>query len=574
MILAALILKTIFLISYYKYDPSLKVPQLDSAYYLEIASNLKEKIIIPQPEGFFLLPPGYSYFLSLIPYRPGNYLNIYILQIILGAISILFIQKLGKRFFGERAGLISAILFLFYGPSTFYETRILSESILIFFILLFFLLYTSEKLIFQYFSGVVLGYLYLLRQNILLFIIFLFFWSIFKDRKKLVCFILAIPFFLIIPFITFIGTKNIIGTSAQAGIAFYMGNNPSSYGLFSDPIGLKGSINEMAKQIQVYTEKEEGRKMSPLEINYHWIKKVYRWAAKKPLDFFKNLVLKIQRFIDNWEYGLNEQWIWGSPWITFFFPLPFALLISAGSSGLILTLKTKKTYPIYLFFFSQLLVLIIFFPSSRHRFPLALILCLWAGVFFDKFFTLEKRDKIQMGVISGLLLIFSITGVPDERRKPDPFLYYNQALASLSLKEIERANYWIERAIETNWAVPFFHLTRAKIYDLQGNKEKTIMEKWYAFFLGVSEVNILNELGKWSLENNKYKAAEKVFRRSVEIYPKSGAGAINLAQVLYLQGKVREAIKWYERGIELGGIPIPEFENKLKNSKDIQKVKE
>lgn len=559
----ALFLKIIFLFSFLNYDPSLKVPQLDSAYYLKIASNLKEKKIIPQPEGFFLLPPGYSYFLSLIPYRSGNYLNIYILQIILGAFSILLIQKSGERFFGKRAGVISAILFLLYGPATFYETRILSESIIIFFILLFFILYTSEKLIFQYFSGIVLGYLYLLRQNIFLFIIFLFFWSIFKDRKKLTCFILALPFFFIIPFITFFGTKKIIGTSAQAGIAFYMGNNPSSYGLFSDPIGLKGNINEMARQIQNYTEREEGRKMSPLEINYHWIKKVYRWAAKKPLDFFKNIILKIQRFIDNWEYGLNEQWIWGSPWITFFFPLPFALLISAGSAGFFLTLKTKKTYPLYLFFFSQLLVLMIFFPSSRHRFPLALILCLWAGAFFDKFFTLEKRDKIQMGVISGLLLIFSITGVPDERRKPDPFLYYNQALASLSLKETERANYWIKRAIEANWAVPFFHLTRAKIYDLKGNKEKTIKEKWYAFFLGVSDVKILNELGKWSLENKKYKAAERVFRRSVEVYPESGAAAINLSQVLYIQGKIEEARKMYEKGISLGGKPIKALEEKL-----------
>ena len=30
---------------------------------------------------------------------------------------------------------------------------------------------------------------------------------------------------------------------------------------------------------------------------------------------------------------------------------------------------------------------------------------------------------------------------------------------------------------------------------------------------------LLNELGKWALENKKYKAAERVFLRSIKVYP-------------------------------------------------------
>ncbi len=59
-----LILKIIFLSSLYKYDPLLKVPQLDSSYYLKLALDLKGGKVIPEPEGFYLLSPGYSYFLS------------------------------------------------------------------------------------------------------------------------------------------------------------------------------------------------------------------------------------------------------------------------------------------------------------------------------------------------------------------------------------------------------------------------------------------------------------------------------------------------------------------------------
>ncbi len=168
----ALILKIIFLFSIYKYDPLLKIPQLDSSYYLKLALDLKKGKIIPEPEKFYLLSPGYSYFLAFISFKEGNYLNIYLIQIILGTISIFLIYKLGSKIFGERTGFFSSFLLIFYGPATFYEVHILSESILVFFLLLFFLLFFSKKKIFQILSGIILGYLCLLRQNLLHFWVF------------------------------------------------------------------------------------------------------------------------------------------------------------------------------------------------------------------------------------------------------------------------------------------------------------------------------------------------------------------------------------------------------------------
>lgn len=563
----AFLIKLIFLLSFINYDPSLKFPNLDSAYYLEISSNLKKGKLIPEPEGFYLLPPGYSFFLTILPYKNGNYLIIFLIQIFLGAIATTFILKIGKQFSGKRAGILSSFLFIFYGPASFYEIRILSEAIFSFFFLLFLILFSSEKKIFQILSGIILGYLCLLRQNIILFWLFLFLWAILKERKKIFVLISSIPFFIIVPAVNYFGTGKFLGTSAQGGIAFYMGNNPSSYGLFSDPIGLKGDLHRMAEEIKAYTEMETGKKMSPVDINYYWIKKVFLWAKKNPLDFIRNIILKIQRFLDSWEYGLNEQWIWGNPKITYTFFVPFSFIIASGLAGFFAFLKLKKTAPVNLFFFSQILILLIFFPSSRHRFLLVPVLCLWAGAFLDKFFSLEKRKKIYLGGIFFLTLIFSITGVPDERRKPDPFISYNQALACLSLGKLEQANYWLEKALEGNWTVSFFHLTKAKLYDFLGKKNLAMRHKWHAFYLGESDPKIINELGRWALENKKYKAAEKVFRRSVEVYPESGAAAINLSQVLYLLGKMEEAKKWYEKGIALGGYPIKALEEKLKISK-------
>lgn len=53
----------------------------------------------------------------------------------------------------------------------------------------------------------------------------------------------------------------------------------------------------------------------------------------------------------------------------------------------------------------------------------------------------------------------------------------------------------------------------------------------------------------------------------MEVYQKNSAGYINLSQVLYLQGKIEEAKIFYLKGIELGGIEIPQFEKILGISK-------
>jgi tetratricopeptide (TPR) repeat protein len=85
--------------------------------------------------------------------------------------------------------------------------------------------------------------------------------------------------------------------------------------------------------------------------------------------------------------------------------------------------------------------------------------------------------------------------------------------------------------------------------------------------LGSSDIELLNDLGRFCLEKRKLAGAEKVFRRSIEVYPTSPAGPINLSQVLYLKGDIEEAKFWYKKGISLGGVPVPYFEFILNTSK-------
>lgn len=562
----AFFLKIIFLFNYLKYDPSLKIPQLDGQYYLDLASNLKKGLFIPKPEGFYLLAPGYSYFLALIPWKDNNYFYVYLIQVFLGTVAVGLIYHLALKIYNKRIALFSSIFFLFYGPSSYYETRILSESIFSFLLLLFFLLFFSKKTLIKALAGIVLGFLYLLRQNVILFWLFLSIWILWKNRKSLLTIIFSFPFFFVIPLINYLGTGKFFGTSAQFGIAFYMGNNPSSYGLFSDPIGFRGSINQMAKAVENYTEDKTGRDMTPFQINSFWIKETLNWAKKSPLNFLKNIFLKIQRTIDNWEYGLNEQWRRKEPWVAYLFPIPFSLIISAALAGLIFAKRFENFLPFFIFFISQILILMIFFTSSRHRFILIPVLCLWASVFFDKIFSNFKEINYKIWVIFFVTFFLSIIGVPDERRKPDPFIDFNQSRAFLEIGDLDRALFWINKAIEGNWNIPFFHLTKAEIYEKKGEDYNALKEKWFAFFSGSSDIKLLNDLGRFCLQKKKLIGAEKVFRKSIEVYPNSPAGAINLSQVLFLKGNFEEAKFWYIKGISLGGTPIPFFDSLFNTS--------
>ena len=118
------IFKGIYLYSYALNNPYYSIASMDSAVYVNWAQLINQ-------EGWlgtetFYRAPFYPYLLSIIFwFAPNNLLAVYIMQLVMGICSVIFIYSIGKRIYCERAGLIAAGFSLVYSPLTFFETKIL-----------------------------------------------------------------------------------------------------------------------------------------------------------------------------------------------------------------------------------------------------------------------------------------------------------------------------------------------------------------------------------------------------------------------------------------------------------------
>lgn len=116
----------------------------DSQQYLELAKNLRSKFFFSwdgaTPVTF--RTPGYPIFLALINNNP---VMLFVIQALLGALTVLFLFFIGKLWFGGRSGIFAAILMAFDLPAIAHTGMVMSETLFVFLLVLCIWLFAEIK---------------------------------------------------------------------------------------------------------------------------------------------------------------------------------------------------------------------------------------------------------------------------------------------------------------------------------------------------------------------------------------------------------------------------------------------
>jgi tetratricopeptide (TPR) repeat protein len=103
--------------------PYFDVPLIDGASYFRTAAVIASGDLLGGP-GVFWQPPLYPYLLAVLLGTIGPRLAVlYVIQSILGAFSCLMVYWIGRRVFGEQAGLAAACLMALYGPLIYFDAQ-------------------------------------------------------------------------------------------------------------------------------------------------------------------------------------------------------------------------------------------------------------------------------------------------------------------------------------------------------------------------------------------------------------------------------------------------------------------
>ncbi|MFQ5877272.1 MAG: glycosyltransferase family 39 protein, partial [Acidobacteriota bacterium] len=99
------------------------VPLVDGANYFRSASAIAGGDLLGG-RGAFWQPPLYPYFLALLIALFGRRMTaIYTVQAAVGSLSCLLVYFVGRRVFGERAGLLAAAVTVLYGPLVYFDAQ-------------------------------------------------------------------------------------------------------------------------------------------------------------------------------------------------------------------------------------------------------------------------------------------------------------------------------------------------------------------------------------------------------------------------------------------------------------------
>lgn len=553
----ALVLHLVFLRSLWGHDPLARIPILDSAYYLEIARRWLAGEIVPPDYGLLLLPPGYPLFLAPVLPMVGERLWIVVVvQAVLAAAGLAVLGRLAERLVGRPGAVAAVVLLTLYGPHQLMVSSLVSESLVLPVVAGF--LYLSVLRRWPAAQVLLLGFAYLLRPNLLPFLGLLLAWLAWRDRRWLLRMAWVLVFLVPIPALHWATTGTLVLTSAQAGAAMYLGNHPGAAGLFTNRLGIRGDMHELADQVVELTRRRAGAELTPAEVNRYWVRQVVGWAREDPAAFVGNLALKGLRLVDSHEYATDRQWLADVPPAARLFPVPFALVVGLAAAGLVGIRDPRWAVPL-LYLAGVVAGLLLYYPSMRHRYLLLPVLVLLAARGVE----MLRRRRPAAAVVGLVVLAVSAVGVRDHRRTEEPSDHFNRARLFLAEGDVASARRFVERALAVDWNVPFYHRLRARVAAAEGRSAEARRSEIAAFLLGDDDQELINRVARDALARGNLRFAEVVFRRAAERYPHAAAPRMNLAQVLAADGRLGEARSAYADALARGSRPRPELERAI-----------
>ena len=548
----AFLLRLIHVLQLQHNDPVFLLPKMDALYHHQwgIAVAAGHEFIT----GAFFRAPLYPYFLGLLYKLSGaSMMFARIFQALVGGASCGLVYLLarglmarlqvtnvkpqakpGVGFHSSAAiPLIAGFVMAAYPLAIWYDTELLLEGLLTFFVLLgFVLLLRSRDTDRQWWlPGIAFGLAALTRPNVLAFLAVLPVWLLIEYRRgawKRLGQIWGMAALVILPVTVrnYVVSGQFVPIAWQAGTNFYIGNSPESDGVTAVVPGTRADWWGGFDDVRRLAEEAAGRPLKGAEIDRYWLAKGFEFWRKQPGKALGLLARKSFLWFAGFEVS-NEQDLYSVKRYSFinylffssrFLKFPFGILLPLALAGVWLWRRQwRRLLPLYLFGAAWSLSFIMFFVCSRYRLPVIPFVAVFGAMGLTGLIgRTAKRERVLGFVIAlGVSLLFNANfaaaGKPvkeDANRVAAAIALHNQGKDADALAELQRA-------------------------------------------LEVDSVPTVLKLEAFLLQNRGDLAgAERSARAAVRLYPRNADGYIALGGALATAGRLDSAEVYYQAALE------------------------
>ena len=568
--LAALAVRVIYLLQADD-SPLFYHPIVDARTYVRTALHLAEGQW-PGPPQPFWQPPLYPYLLagSFALFGEDYHLP-RLAQALSGTAVCLLVLHLGRRAFPPAVGWIAAGAAALYGPFLYFEGELLPAALAVFLntLALTALLWAGGgRSTWRWLAaGLLLGVTALNVPSVLLFVPLALAWARLRARASLPALgALVLGVILAVSPVTL--RNRIVGgewvpISYNAGINFYIGNNPES---------------ERTTRIRPGRDWQELTAMPERQAGITEKGASSRYFIGRSLDFLaadpgSYLILQLRKLHQFWRgdeiprnldpyFARSGSWLLqGLLWIRGL-AFPFGLVGPLALTGLALYLRNPQARSpaadlLLLFAVAYMLAVVLFFVTGRYRLPAIPSLLLFAGYGLTRLSRLRGRPLAAGLALPGVLVLGLNTGVPamDMEGGSQEHLYLASAYAEQGLQANALRHYdeALKREPDHEIALHDAGALLARRGDVRRAAET--WERLLHHYPDRSDVRF--RLAAMSQDTGDHAAAVPHLERLAADEPGRAAFHARLAWSRREVGDLEGAVRAYRRALELDPAAIP-----------------
>jgi Tfp pilus assembly protein PilF/4-amino-4-deoxy-L-arabinose transferase-like glycosyltransferase len=588
-------------------SPLFDFPAMDARYHDDWARAILSGRGLGR-EAFFRAPL-YPYVLALI-YRLTDYSKYVprLFQALLGAGSCVWIYAIGRRLFNRSVALAAGLAAAVYGILIYYDGELLIPTLIVFLdlALLYSLLTCSTRPgVWRFLiAGALMGLSAIARPNILFFGLFVVIWIFYHFRKSHLArrrglwvtgFAIGVLLFVLPITVrnTVIG-NDFVFIASQAGINFYIGNNPHSDGATAIAPGMRGTWWGGYEDAIRLAEEAEGRELKPSEVSNHWLREGFTFMAEHPGNFIMLLARKLILFWQGYEIPNNQEIYFFGSYSPLFrllvwrhgIAFPFGLLAPLALVGIFLVPHRSKGIDLLIGFVGTYMTsIILFFVCARYRVPVIGVLLLLAAAAVASMVEWSRRRNwgrlaISLGLFIPLLIVSNVdffriadferfqsyfmlgrtlerAGRPDEAvemyrtvirlnpRFPDAYVNLGSILGARNQFAEAIQEYRMAIEIDPNhWAA---HNNLGNLYARMGMRDKAIPEFLIALGLMPDQASTHNNLANAYLEENEYEKALQHYEEAIRLGENDPRILYNVGMAYARMGRMDRAKLLWER---------------------------
>jgi tetratricopeptide (TPR) repeat protein len=520
----------------------------------------------------FFVSPLYVYFLAAIFTASDSLTAVKLVQILLGAFAAGFLYLTARQWFGGRAALIAALLFLLTGLFTFYEVLILQSALDPFLVAssLYFIsrAHRDERRWPVAAAGAALGLLALNRPNALAYGLVAAAWfavepwsrrgrssaGITPSLKRAAPFVSGMLLVLAPNALrNYAVSGEIILVSSHGGLNFYIGNGPESDGVYSRVSGIRPSIAGQAEDAERLAEQAEGRELSTREVSDHFYRRAWDWMKANPKSAARLLARKLALLLNRENVPLNYSYAYyrGESVLLGLLAVGPWLLVPLGLLGFFLPSMRASARGFWLwasFIPVYGLSVAAFFVSSRYRMPLLVPLSASSGAAaLWMIGRSRERDFRALAAAAGALaLLFTLSfwdfGLDDGRSGEQT----RNAVWLVEQGRYDDARDFVERISDSHTHPGVLRFQVGKALATAGRYGEAIENLREALEIDGDEAAVQLELGQILMVENRAEEAVSHLRAALDAGFRPEVSAPWLLRALGAAGRRQEALSLLE----------------------------